>query len=138
MNFLGGSGPSLLKKDSYKGLKFSLVSVLPLYGYCGNTSLLHFHASKSINYSHNPVIFFAPSRLNVSDARRAKTFSAVGSALCTSGKTSYKDSFGLPRHCALHHAAQCHVLNKTTQTVCRQGYTAWRVEKRASGKRFCG
>ena len=71
----------------------------------------------------------------MSDESRAKTVSALGSALCTSNKTSHKDSFGLPRHCALHHAAKCHLLNKTTQTMCRQGYTAWRIEERARGKR---
>lgn len=74
----------------------------------------------------------------MSDERRAKTVLGVVSALCRSDKTSNKDSFGLPRHCALHHAAQCHLLNKTTQIVCRQGYTAWRIQEGVPGKEFCG
>ena len=63
----------------------------------------------------------------------------MGSALCTSGKTSHKDSFGLPRLRVLHHAAQRRLPNETIQPVCRQGYILRGVYGKAQVERgFAG
>ena len=72
---------SYSKRTLLQGLNFSLVSVLLIYGYCGNASLLHFHASKGINYSHNPVIFLVQPRL-MCLTREEQKQSRLGAQLC--------------------------------------------------------
>jgi len=126
----------LPKKTLLQGLNFSLVSVLQFAATAVINPCYNSMQAKAL-ITHRIQWYSLPSFDLCVWREKNKNSLGCGSALCTSGKTSHKDSFGLPRHCALHHAAQCQLLNKTTHTVCRQGYTAWRRKKCARGKKFC-